>query len=330
MKGQKSSGEKYSDDVLNLKISLKIINMLAKIRLRYKYLINKIRRTPRYLLTKRVVSFLQNASEDTPPIGLEREPLLEYLRHHVIEFCNYRSLMLKYHYRRIKVHYDRETGLRYVITDENRRLYFKRDMTTTRIRSSYNYLCLEQDEQSPHNYCFHELSINSDTVFADVGAAEGNFTLKFIDKIKTAYLFEGDNDWMEALHATFRPWKEKVHIIGKYVSDRDNEEFVSLDHFFHNRENPTLIKLDVEGAESKVLKGADKLLDEGINHVLVCTYHQSGDEQNLSEQLQKKKYKTVPSPGYLLMTDRSNYSPDGDFEFRRGLIHAAKESVRKV
>ncbi|MCL2511769.1 MAG: FkbM family methyltransferase [Bacteroidales bacterium] len=297
--------------------------MLSELRLRYKYLKHKIKKSPRYLLTKRVVSFLENAPDDTPPTGLEREQLLDYLRHHVVEFFNYHSLMLKYHYRPVKVFLDKETGLRYVFTDENRRLFFKRDMKTSFIRAIYNRLCLEQDEQSPHNYCFHDLSIHSDSVFTDVGAAEGLFTLKFIDQIKTAYLFECDNGWIEALQATFRPWKEKVVIVNKFVSDKDNDEFTSLDSFFCNREKPTLIKMDVEGAESDVLKGADQLLDKGINDILVCTYHQNDDEHNLSEQLRKKKYKTVPSQGYMLMiSDNLNDSLKEPY-FRKGLIHAS-------
>jgi hypothetical protein len=301
--------------------------MLSEIRLRFKYLKHKIKKTPRYLLTKRVENFLRNASAAEILISeTEKEQFLKFLRCRLIETFNY-PFMTKYCYRRIKVHFDLETGLRYVLTDENRKLYFKRSMSVGKIRRVYNSLCCEQDVQSPHNYCFNDLSINSGSVFVDAGAAEGILTLKFIDKIKTAYLFECDNDWIEALQATFRPWKEKVVIVNKYVSDKDNEEFTSLDNFFLNREKPTLIKIDVEGAESEALKGANKLLDKGIDDILVCSYHRNGDEQNLSRQLQEKGYKTTHSHGYMLFIyEFPNYALEAPFNFRRGLIHASKPS----
>jgi len=294
-------------------------------RMRFKYLKHRIRKSSRYQLTKRVRSFLQNAADDeTPLTKTERDQFSAFLRRHLIEFFNY-PFVVKYRYRHVKVHHDKETGLPYVMTDENRRLYFKRGTKARSVRGQYNFLCSEQDEYSPHNYCFHPLSINSDSVFADVGAAEGNFTLKFIDRIKTAYLFECDNDWIEAMEATFRPWKEKVIFVNKYVSDRNEGELVSLDDFFREREKPTLIKIDAEGAESEILKGADKLLDEGINDLIVCTYHKNGDERNLSELLQAKDYKTVSSPGYmLLISEKPDYSLEAPFDFRKGVIHASR------
>jgi len=277
------------------------------------------------MLTRRVESFLLNASADSTPLTkTEREQFLNFLRRHLVEMFNY-TFVSKYRYRRIKVFRDRETDLRYVITDENHRLYFPRGWKAENVRGVYNSLCCEQDELSPHNYCFHDLSIDSESVIADVGAAEGMFTLKFIDKIKTAYLFECDNGWLEALQASFSPWKEKVVIVNKYVSDVDSDEAITLDHFFSEREKPTLIKIDVEGAESDVLKGAETLLNNGIRDMIICTYHKKGDEQSFSRQLAEKKFKIVPSPGYmLLITEMPDYSIKEPFDFRRGLIHASR------
>ena len=66
----------------------------------------------------------------------------------------------------------------------------------------------------------------------DVGSAEGIFTLDVIDLIEHAYLFECDDEWVEALEATFLPWKDKITIVRKYVSDMDDENNTTLDSYF--------------------------------------------------------------------------------------------------
>jgi hypothetical protein len=226
----------------------------------------------------------------------------------------------------VKVEFDDNNGLSYVYTDEGHRLYFKRGMTKQEVNAMYNGLCLEQDKLSPHNYCFNDLSINENSVFVDAGAAEGNFSLKFINKIKKLYLFECDSDWIEALESTFRPWKGKVVISNKYVSNYDDDECVSLDNFFHNKEKPTLLKLDVEGTEAEVIDGAKQLCIKDVKDLLVCTYHRTGDEQKLSHQLKEMNYKINYSPGYMLFLweHNHNYDLQEHFDFRKGLIHASK------
>jgi hypothetical protein len=219
-----------------------------------KYQKQRFYKTPRYLLTKRVTAFLKTPGITTPLSTKEREQILKFLRRHLIDVFNY-PFVDKYLWRQVKIKPDETNGLYYVHTDENRRLYFKRGMTKQDVRNMYNSLCMEQDERSPHNYCFDDLTVGAHAVVADIGAAEGNFSLKFIDKIKKLYLFESDANWMEALEATFRPWKKKVVIVNKCVSAYDDDTCISLNTFFQNKEKPTLLKLDVEGAEYEVISG---------------------------------------------------------------------------
>jgi predicted RNA methylase len=47
----------------------------------------------------------------------------------------------------------------------------------------------------------------ADDVVADLGAAEGNFSLSIINKVKKIYIFEYDKEWVEALKAPFG-WAE--------------------------------------------------------------------------------------------------------------------------
>lgn len=123
---------------------------------------------------------------------------------------------------------DSENYLLFVM-HHGKKLYFGRDMVDY-VSSIYKGLLIEQDRRSAHRYVdsYSELA---DKVLLDIGAAEAIFTLDTIEYVKHAFLFECDEKWLEALTATFAPWKDKVTIVRKYVSDVDDENNVSLDTF---------------------------------------------------------------------------------------------------
>jgi hypothetical protein len=167
---------------------LKIINsggyfstFISEIVSFLKYQKQRVKKTPRYLLTQRVKVYLQQEHADLEEE--ERMTFLRFLRHHLIDIFNY-PYMSDYLHRVVKVIMDKKTGVHYVITDGKRRLYFKRGLSKKDVAYMYNRLCAEQAPLSPHNYDFDPLSITSDTVIADIGSAEGNFSLKYINKIK--------------------------------------------------------------------------------------------------------------------------------------------------
>lgn len=221
----------------------------------------------------------------------------------------------KYDWAFTKVYSDKENGLKYVITPEKHRLYFKRNMTTAQIRKMYKFLCAEQDLQSPHCYTFC-CEPKENTVLADIGTAEGNFALKFIERFSKVYLFECDPEWLEALQATFSPWTDKIEIVKAYVSDINDADHVSLDHFFTGKEIPTLLKMDVEGYEERVLLGANKLINSNMKmELLVCTYHCKNDDKKLSTILMDNNYDIEFSSGWMIFED----------DFRKGLLHAGKK-----
>ena len=118
-----------------------------------------------------------------------------------------------------------------------------------RIKRAYSDLLREQDINSPHRYLSESFNPGNDDVVADIGAAEGNFSLSVIEKVKKIYLFEYDQEWIEALRATFAPWAEKVEIINKYVSDYNDESHIRFDTFFEMKKDITFLKIDVDGAE---------------------------------------------------------------------------------
>jgi hypothetical protein len=125
------------------------------------------------------------------------------------------------------------------------------------------------------------------------------------------------------LEATFAPWKEKVVIVNKYVSDNDKKNNVTLDAFFRN-EKIDFIKADIEGAEPRLLAGAKAILSrQAPMKVVLCTYHKRDDAEALHQMLTEKGFHTEFSEGYMLFL----YEMCDKFEppyLRRGLIRGVK------
>src|SRR5690606_1392458 len=88
----------------------------------------------------------------------------------------------------VSVFSDPSAGMKYVMQD-GKKLFFKKRWNEKRIRKSYSELSKEQDLNSPHRYITSGFQPGPDDVVADIGAAEGNFSLSVIDRVKKIYLF---------------------------------------------------------------------------------------------------------------------------------------------
>ncbi|MCX6220525.1 MAG: FkbM family methyltransferase [Bacteroidia bacterium] len=256
-----------------------------------------------------------------------KEPLTE----EISKVCDYVKncgiAMIPYYFQdeyiedTIEVHYDTETGLRYVVY-KGKRLYFKRRWSKKRIRLSFNELRREQDNRSPHCYETDGFVVEKSDVLVDIGAAEGIFALSNIEQAGRIVLFESGKEWIEPLKATFAPWKEKVTIVNKFAGNVTNGKCVTLDDYFLPGEKLSFLKIDVEGAESLLLSGCRRILSEVRPlKVAICTYHKDEDERELNETLKQNGFETSPSDGFLIIyTDRKLKAP----YLRRGLIRAIK------
>ena len=245
--------------------------------------------------------------------------IIDYFRKHDFSVFPY-EFTQNYHAKDVDIFYDELNKTRYVI-HENKCLYFPDEWSIIQIQNYYNDLALEQDKDSPHRYETEEFVVKDGDIIADIGAAEGFWTLQNIEKASKAYLFECAPIWITALQKTFEPWKEKVVIVNKYVSDTNIKNCVTLDSFFYKQEI-NFIKADIEGMELKLLEGSAEILKQNdALKLLLCTYHLENDAVRLKRFLENNGFETEYSKGYML------FSSDIDLRepyIRRGLIRARK------
>lgn len=252
------------------------------------------------------------------PSGQEQEVLeiIEYFKENFFSVFPY-VFVNKYN---DNTFYDKACEMYYVL-HKNKRLYFPKNMIAESVYGYYKALCIEQDEDSPHRYETKDFIVKKGDVIADVGAAEGIWALTYADLAKKIYLFECNPKWLQALRKTFEPWKEKVVIINKYVSDTNDGINITLDDCFEN-ETINFVKADIEGYELKLLNGGIKTLArEKDIKLLLCTYHKKWDAEKLKERLEELEFITEYSKGYML------FIHDNDLKepyIRRGLIRAKK------
>lgn len=270
-----------------------------------------------YQLPKAIQQYYRNLPEAP---SAEISKVLDYLSRKPMAVFPY-DFQDEYVADKIEVFEDRDKGLHYVMLD-GKKLYFKKRWGRKKIQNLYNLLSKEQDIRSSHRYLTEEFEFENGEVLIDVGAAEGNFALSVVEKASRIILFEADKEWIEPLKATFEPWKEKVEIVNKYVSDFTDLLNTKLDDYISVNEAATFLKIDVEGAESRLLKGCKRILSEQRPlKVAICTYHKQNDEKEFTELLIQNGFKTSTSDGYMLFFyDKKMKAP----YFRRGLIRAQK------
>jgi hypothetical protein len=286
----------------------------------YRIIVPKFLRT-RFLkksLQQLIIKYFDAIPENE--INDDQKEVLDFIKNNEIRIFPY-SFHDNYSPDKIEVLFDNDKGMRYVL-QEGKRLYFKKRWTEKRIKQSYCELMREQDLKSPHRYLTETFGAESNDVLADIGAAEGNFSLAVIDDIKKVYIFEHDREWIEALKATFAPWPGKVEIVSKYLANHNDGSHIKLDTFLANKEAATFLKIDVDGAEADVLKSCKKLLNSAAPlKIALCTYHKTDDEKDFTALLKGYGFSVAPSKGYMInYYDKKIRAP----YLIRGLIRARR------
>ena len=275
-------------------------------------------------LKKRVISFLSSIPKEK--ISNEQSRVLEYLIHNEITVFPY-PFVNEYLSLEINLKYDQTEDLLYTLFD-GKKLFYKNGSQKNKAKKYFKAILIEQDKRSPHRYLSENFNVNENDVVVDVGAAEGNFTLSVIEKVKHVYLFEPDKNWVKALEATFKPWKEKVTIVNKFISNITDEskQTVSLDDFF-DKKIINFLKADVEGFEMRLLKGGKKIIDANKQlKIAICTYHNQEDAEQIQEILRNQNFNCDFSNGYMLYYyGRSNVVKEP--YLRRAILRAEKSET---
>jgi hypothetical protein len=259
-------------------------------------------------------------SIDQHLINKEQREAIDYLSKN--DLCVFPYPFIEQYKRSdVEVYIDPETQLKYIFTDK-KRLYFKRKSSKRGVRRNYNFLKIEQDKESPHRYLTNKFNVHEGDILVDVGAAEGNLPLEVIEKVKKAYLFETDERWIEALEATFAPWKDKIVIINKFVSNINDDKNVTLDEFFKDKEPFNFLKVDAEGAEDKILAGAENILTSKTNLKLaLCCYHKPHDEDKFEAHLETRDFEVSFADGYMIFPEPKTFEPP---YLRKGVLRAVR------
>ncbi len=217
----------------------------------------------------------------------------------------------------------------------DRRLFFRQGTPPETVARQYRALLKEQDAASPHRYLTEGFEPRTGDVLLDIGAAEGIWALEGIERASHAVLFEVEPGWIGALERTFAPWRDKVTIVAAFASDTDGEGSVRIDTVLREAglrgkaalgggvspgQAPLLLKLDVEGAEEKVLAGAGEALSRPDTRAIICTYHRDGDHARLSGVMLDRGFRVSTSPGWMLFFYDREIAPP---YFRRGLIYCS-------
>lgn len=245
--------------------------------------------------------------------------IMDYLKVHPLQTFNYKFTE-KYSLEGLCVNYDKEKKLYFAIFNK-KKMYFSRSLDTKeKAITYYRSILLEQDVKSPHRYLTDIFDIPKGATVIDAGVAEGNFSLSIIENVKKIFLFEPDEKWIEALQYTFEPFKNKVHIIKKNLSNYINEFTTTIDESLGD-ETIDFIKMDIEGEELYALQGAKKSINKSKEmKCVICTYHQEFAHEVISNYLEKNGFELETSIGYMWFPESSLRAP----VLRRGIIRAKK------
>lgn len=286
----------FKDDIIAKFLEIK--SKLAKIMLGSKFL-SKLYYKFRYpklqqQIQSEVLQFFENKETEEKIDSLK--PFFQKYYSNMIPY----DWIKEYSEEAVEVHFDKLKRLSYVYW-HGKKMYWKKGVRPLAIQRNINDLLIEQDNRSPHKYILTDTLKGA--VIADLGAAEGCFTLDVIEQIEHAYIFECEDNWIEALEATFEPYKDKVTIVKKFIGKDVDENCTTLDEYFRDKRLDYL-KADIEGAEVDMLLGGSETMQSKVREVNICLYHTPNDEAKIIELLKQYGYTCQITDGYIFIYNK--------------------------
>lgn len=266
------------------------------------------------LRKKEIIKYLSHGDE-------EQRKIADYLKKNAITVFPY-EYKNKYSLNNIEAKKD-DNGLIYVKYN-GFKIYLKRTYKSLyRAKRYINNILIEQDSSSPHCYITERFSPKEGAVILDIGGAEGFFSLQFIDSVKKIYIFECDENWIQALKETYKNYWDKIEIVNKYVSNVTNEKCIRIDDFVKEKQlmdEDIFIKMDAEGSEIDILDGAKATIESGNRIMLdICVYHCASHEDIVRKRFEG--WNIENSEGYMMYY--YDYKYDKPY-LRRGVLRISK------
>ncbi len=115
--------------------------------------------------------------------------------------------------------------------------------------------------------------------------------------------FEYEDKWIEALQATFEPWKEKTMIVKKYISDHDDDVNAALDNFLKDKSRKRyLLKNGYRRCGMYGFTGLYGIIREsGSLGFAICTYHKETDVVQIPAFLDRFNCSYSFTDGYMFV-----------------------------
>lgn len=176
-------------------------------------------------------------------------------------------------------------------------------MSIMRYRLSWNGEDLAHVQEGPKYFDWSLLRRPANAVYVDGGAYDGGSVINFADMYGLDYsaihgfepfpssyrkLVENCGDMRDTTLVNKGLWDESTELsyagkgqsvtvatVGSIANPDGSFETISLDE--HLDEDPSIIKMDMEGAELKAIKGAYRAIRSGMPQLAICAYHLMGD-----------------------------------------------------
>jgi hypothetical protein len=171
---------------------------------------------------------------------------------------------------------------------------------------------VEPDYQGAHlishgfTYFMNEINVNKGDTVLDIGAAPGDFsTLCIAKNAYKVYAFEPEKIQIDILRKINKLNNGKIEIVQKYCDEVLGDDTTTIDKFIEENKikQVNFIKMDIEGAEPKALRGAKNTLKVYRPKLAICTYHNKKDEEDIKNVILEA-------------------NPDYNFYVEKGIIYA--------